>query len=53
VDISLTEKLSLGISVVLIFLLGVYPQLIMNITTDFSEFILKAVKGSGGSVTAH
>lgn len=53
VDISLTEKLALGIIVVLIFLLGLYPQLMMNVTTDFSEFILKAVKGSGGSVTAH
>ena len=40
-DISLNEKLALGAIVILIFWFGVYPQVILNITNEFSESILK------------
>lgn len=45
-DIAVTEKLALGIIVAIIFVLGVYPQLMMNMTAEVSESILKAVKGT-------
>lgn len=41
VDLSLNEKLSLGVIVVLIFWLGVYPQTVLNITSEISDQILK------------
>jgi NADH-quinone oxidoreductase subunit M len=40
-DIGLTEKLSLGIIVVLIFWLGLFPQSVLNLTTDVTEPIVK------------
>ena len=41
IDLSLNEKLSLGVIVVLIFWLGVYPQTVLNITSEISDQILK------------
>ncbi len=41
-DIKLIEKVSLGIIVILIFWIGVYPQPFLNITSDISDSILKA-----------
>ena len=40
-DIKLNEKIALGIIVVLIFWLGVYPQALLDVTKDFSDSILK------------
>ena len=40
-DIKLNEKLALGVIVVLIFWMGVYPQPVLNITNDISDSILK------------
>ena len=40
-DLRLNEKLALGIIVVLIFFIGVYPQAFLNITDQVSESILK------------
>ena len=40
-DITLNEKLTLGVIVVLIFWLGVYPQPVLNITNDITDSILK------------
>lgn len=53
VDISFPEKLALGIIVVLIFVLGIYPQLLMETTSEITESIIKAVKGTAATVTAH
>ncbi|MCX6316569.1 MAG: NADH-quinone oxidoreductase subunit M [Bacteroidetes bacterium] len=53
VDIRFNEKLALGIIVAIIFVLGVYPQLMLNITSDISEHILKAVKGTANSGAVH
>jgi NADH-quinone oxidoreductase subunit M len=39
-DITMNEKIVLGIIVVLIFLLGVYPNSILHLTNDFSNDIL-------------
>lgn len=39
-DLSLNEKLALGVIVVLIFVLGVYPQLMLNVTHDFSNSLI-------------
>ena len=39
-DISTNEKLSLWIIVALVFCLGIYPQMMLNITKEVSEFIL-------------
>jgi NADH-quinone oxidoreductase subunit M len=39
-DIRLNEKLALGIIVILIFWMGVYPQAMLNITHDISDSIL-------------
>lgn len=40
-DIKLNEKLALGIIVVLIFWMGVYPQPVLNLTNDITDSILK------------
>ncbi len=41
-DIKLIEKVALGIIVILIFWIGIYPQPLLNITNDISDSILKA-----------
>ena len=41
VDLRFNEKLALGIIVVIIFWIGVYPQVMLNITDGVSESILK------------
>jgi NADH-quinone oxidoreductase subunit M len=40
-DIRLVEKIALGIIILFIFWIGVYPQPVLNITNDISDFILK------------
>ena len=40
-DIKLNEKIALGIIVVLIFWLGIYPQALLDVTKDFSDSVLK------------
>jgi NADH-quinone oxidoreductase subunit M len=40
-DIRLNEKVALGIIVLLIFWMGVYPQALLNVTNDISNIILK------------
>lgn len=40
-DLKIYEKLVLGIIVVLIFVIGIYPQLILNITDGLSQAIIK------------
>jgi len=40
-DIKLVEKLALGIIVILIFWVGVYPQPMLNVTNEITEAILK------------
>lgn len=40
-DLSINEKWVLGMIVVVIFVLGVYPQLILNITDELSQAIVK------------
>jgi len=40
VDIRLNEKLALSVLVVIIFLFGVYPQPLLNITNEFSQSII-------------
>jgi NADH-quinone oxidoreductase subunit M len=40
-DIRVNEKMALGVIVLLIFLFGVYPQLLLNITDGFIDSILK------------
>jgi NADH-quinone oxidoreductase subunit M len=42
-DIGLNEKLVLGVIVVLIFVLGVYPHPLLNLTNGFVDNILKEV----------
>ena len=39
-DIKLNEKLALGVIVILIFWMGVYPQPVLNITNDITDSIL-------------
>lgn len=39
-DLAITEKIALGIIVVLIFLFGVYPQAMLDLTRDISAFIV-------------
>ena len=39
-DIKLNEKLALGIIVVLIFWMGVYPQPMLNLTNDITDSIV-------------
>jgi NADH-quinone oxidoreductase subunit M len=41
IDIKLTEKIALGIIVVLIFWFGIYPQALLDVTKEFSESVLK------------
>jgi NADH-quinone oxidoreductase subunit M len=41
VDISFNEKLALGIIVVLIFWMGVYPQSLLDLTNQTTDFILR------------
>jgi NADH-quinone oxidoreductase subunit M len=38
-DLRLHEKVSLGVIVVLIFVIGVYPQIILDVTSNISELI--------------
>ena len=40
-DVRSNEKLALGIIVILIFCIGVYPQALLNVTKEFSEAIVK------------
>ncbi len=40
-DITINEKLALGVIVILIFWMGVYPQPVLNITNDITDSILK------------
>ncbi|MFI5133491.1 MAG: NuoM family protein [Chitinophagales bacterium] len=40
-DINWNEKIALGIIVILIFWMGVYPNTMINLTNDISESILK------------
>jgi NADH-quinone oxidoreductase subunit M len=40
-DLHLNEKFALGIIVVLIFWMGVFPQLVLDITSNISDSILK------------
>ena len=46
-DIFINEKLVLGVIVVLILVLGVYPQPLLNMTSSFVEGILKEVNVTG------
>ncbi len=39
-DIRFAEKLALGILVILIFWMGIYPQTMLNVANDFSDMIL-------------
>jgi NADH-quinone oxidoreductase subunit M len=41
VDLRPVEKLALSILVIVIFCIGVYPQPVLNITNEITEFILK------------
>jgi NADH-quinone oxidoreductase subunit M len=40
-DITLNEKLVLGVIVALIFWLGVYPQSLLSVTNEISDTILQ------------
>jgi NADH-quinone oxidoreductase subunit M len=40
-DIRLAEKLALGVIVILIFWMGIYPQPVLDMTKEISETILK------------
>lgn len=40
-DIYLHEKLALGVIVILIFWMGIYPQTVLNVTNEISDSILK------------
>ncbi len=40
-DITLNEKTALGVIVILIFWMGIYPQPVLNITNEISDSILK------------
>jgi NADH-quinone oxidoreductase subunit M len=40
-DISLNEKLALGVIVILICWMGVYPKPMLDLTNDISDSILK------------
>jgi NADH-quinone oxidoreductase subunit M len=42
-DIKINERLALGIIVLLIFVFGVYPQPILNLTNGFVDALLKEV----------
>ena len=46
-DIFINEKLVLGVIVVLILVLGVYPQPLLNMTSSFVEGVLKEVNVTG------
>jgi len=39
-DLGITEKLALGLIVVMIFFFGVYPQALLDFTSEFTDFIL-------------
>jgi NADH-quinone oxidoreductase subunit M len=39
-DIKLNEKLALGIVVILVFWMGIYPQGMLNVTQEISNSIL-------------
>lgn len=39
-DLSLNEKIALSVIVLLIFVLGVYPQLMLNVSHDFSNSLI-------------
>ncbi len=53
VDLGITEKMALGFIVALIFFFGVYPQALLNVTNEFSEYIVGIVKAAvqKGTVT--
>lgn len=40
VDLGITEKMALGFIIALIFFFGIYPQALLNLTNEISEFIL-------------
>jgi NADH-quinone oxidoreductase subunit M len=40
-DIRWVERIALGLIVILIFWLGVYPQSLLNVTNEISDAILK------------
>jgi len=42
-DISLNEKLALGLIVLIIFVLGVYPQLMLNVSHEVSDSIINKI----------
>lgn len=42
-DIGWNEKLALGVIVILIFWMGVYPQALLNVTNEVSDFILNKI----------
>ncbi|HWJ92050.1 MAG TPA: NADH-quinone oxidoreductase subunit M [Flavisolibacter sp.] len=44
VDIRTNEKVSLGVIVILIFVLGVYPQPLLNLTDGFVDGLLREIK---------
>lgn len=46
-DLRLNEKLALGIIVILIFWMGVYPQGMLNITEGFSQQLLEKITITG------
>ena len=39
-DLRLHEKMALGVIVVLIFVAGIYPQVLLNVTNEISDVIL-------------
>jgi NADH-quinone oxidoreductase subunit M len=41
IDLGITEKMALGFIVVLIFFFGIYPQGLLDLTKETSEFILR------------
>jgi len=43
IDISFNEKLALGVIVILIFVLGVYPQPMLDMSHGFSDGIINKV----------
>jgi NADH-quinone oxidoreductase subunit M len=47
-DISINEILALGIIVILIFWMGLYPQSLLNITKEISDSILQKANGFKG-----
>ncbi len=42
-DVSLNEKLALSLVVILILVLGIYPQAILNMTDSFSKDFIERI----------